>query len=1329
MPEVKNTFVTGIMNKDLDERLIPEGVYIHAENVSVDSADAGNIGAVKNQKGNVLIGDLPAVTNRQLTNARTIGAVASEKDNLIYWLIAADEFDGIYEYNEISGTLVRVLQSNKSTPTSVSKLNFNKEFVVTGINYVNGFLFWTDNYNPPRKINISRVKADVNGNGGYAVDDPRIDQDINVIMAPPLNAPKLRFENTEDPTLKDQANNMEDRFMYFSYRYKYIDNQYSSLSPFSAVAFQAKDYLVDYNAGFNKAMLNKYNLAYITIFTGNEFVKEIQIVMRDARSLNTFIIDTIDKENSNISNNVYNEYKFSNDKTYSVLSPEQLTRLFDNVPLLAKAQDYVGNRIMYGNYTQFYDVFEQIILSVKYKSFDILDEGAPIQTFRSDRDYQIGIQYLDNYGRATTVLAPDNLNNNLSTVYIPPSQSNKGNSITVNVANRPPQWATNYRLVIKQGKRDYYNIFPIYFYLKDQFRYFLIHESDKDKIPVGEYIIFKSSPSGPTFSNKKYKVIELKSQPKNFIQGAQAGLYFKIKVDSPSELNNSLGLTSFFTDSYGTSTIGGNSIQATIISNLNSSIKYAENPIYYGEANPTVLTLSSPPTNPNISPNRYNFVGSYRITVQVISTTQFRWTNAVEFNGSWITANISLNTPYWINLGTSSLPTNQQLGLGVWIVWNSQPAIGDSWKINLRGDRQYQYFTAGTSWPIDLAYCPLAIDVYNNQNIIPGDIIEIKINETLNPNAENITQTFYSNGSYVNLEEWFVESLAYQEFKYTDINGVELNENAVSFRRGYNFTDIISSNSAISQITSGPLGNNYSTILNSPVFMIIRGSGSVGGSGSGSGSETNRMSASITLRRFDNSLIAETVPEENDLDIYHELSRTFPIRNNLHNVVWTFADATIAPFAVGLVFNPTILGQLVPGSTPSANDQMHNYVVGENIYVKSANPNLPNGYYEVISIIDPYNVVINYVLPAYTVPYSGTAGYDVQEQNQTTILGARIVLNNPRSTVNSDFNGWAYANGLETNRIRDDWNGFTLQYSPRTSAIIDGYGRKVSRNAICYSSIFGENTGINRLNEFNLSTANFKYLDGEYGSIQKLYARESDLLVLQEDKVSIVLYEKNILSDATGGGSIASIPEVLGNQVMFPHEYGISKNPESFATWGSQAFFTDARRGVALAMSDNQLVEISDTGMKDYFIDLLRDYPNTQKLGAYDPNNQLYTLSNNSITILGCTLALSRNQWSVGRASINNINLFTIITDVNWTLAVVSNGFGTDWVTGFQTSGYQTSDVFANVAQNNSGAVRSVIFRVTYCGKTVDFTLTQGRSKPIVLNVVVNHDPPPKINN
>ena len=54
----------------------------------------------------------------------------------------------------------------------------------------------------------------------------------------------------------------------------------------------------------------------------------------------------------------------------------------------------------------------------------------------------------------------------------------------------------------------------------------------------------------------------------------------------------------------------------------------------------------------------------------------------------------------------------------------------------------------------------------------------------------------------------------------------------------------------------------------------------------------------------------------------------------------------------------------------------------------------------------------------------------------------------------------------------------------------------------------------------------------EFGSIQKLHARDTDLLVLQEDKVSRVLYGKNLLSDAVGGGAVTSSPQVLGNQTL-----------------------------------------------------------------------------------------------------------------------------------------------------------------------------------------------------
>ena len=68
-----------------------------------------------------------------------------------------------------------------------------------------------------------------------------------------------------------------------------------------------------------------------------------------------------------------------------------------------------------------------------------------------------------------------------------------------------------------------------------------------------------------------------------------------------------------------------------------------------------------------------------------------------------------------------------------------------------------------------------------------------------------------------------------------------------------------------------------------------------------------------------------------------------------------------------------------------------------------------------------------------------------------------------------------------------------------------------------------------------MSNANFKYLDQDFGSIQKLYSRDTDLVVFQENKVSKVLYEKNLLSDAVGGGTIASIPQVLGTQIVVEH--------------------------------------------------------------------------------------------------------------------------------------------------------------------------------------------------
>ena len=465
--ELKKTFLAGKMNKDLDQRLLSGGQYSDALNITIDTSEGSNIGSVSNSLGNTLKGDITTILNSYTpaigsTNARTIGAIEYEALNLIYWFVAADEYDAIFEYNEIDNTIAQVLICTK-TGGNPSTLNFNQEYLITGVNYLPGhkddgaLLFWTDNYNPPRKINIARAKS-------YSVDDSRIDNDIDVIIRPPLQAPAIYPSKGVS-----QSNNMEERFLYFSYRYKYVDNEYSSMSPFSGVAFKPSEYQVDPFSGDNAAMVNEYNECRIVFETGNQFVQEIQLLAYDTRSLNVKIVKSIDKEEEQLNDNAVGSYTFNNNKIYAPLPSDQVTRLFDNVPLLAKSQEIIGNRLIYGNYTQFQDV-DEVLFSVTYSSTDT-SKGEPISTFRTDRDYEVGIIYGDDYGRMTTALI-----SNDNSVYIPPSVSDKGNSLKVRIENTAPVWATNYRLVVKQSKKEYYNIFPLWYYVDGPFRYFRIND-------------------------------------------------------------------------------------------------------------------------------------------------------------------------------------------------------------------------------------------------------------------------------------------------------------------------------------------------------------------------------------------------------------------------------------------------------------------------------------------------------------------------------------------------------------------------------------------------------------------------------------------------------------------------------------------------------------------------------------------------------------------------------------------------------------------------------------------------------------------------------------
>ena len=219
-------------------------------------------------------------------------------------------------------------------------------------------------------------------------------------------------------------------------------------------------------------------------------------------------------------------------------------------------------------------------------------------------------------------------------------------------------------------------------------------------------------------------------------------------------------------------------------------------------------------------------------------------------------------------------------------------------------------------------------------------------------------------------------------------------------------------------------------------------------------------------------------------------------------------------------------------------------------------------------------------------------------------------------TIDTDFaNCITFYNGVESRTIFDRLTTNNILLGNRVFTTTESIYKQTRRAAdLTYSGVFQGEIGINKLNEFNLSLANFKELEESFGPIQKLFARETDVLVLQEDKISYVLAGKNLLSDSVGGGSVTSIPEVLGTQIARTEEYGISFNPESFASYGYDRYFTDVKRGAVLQLrggsaQSDKLTVISEFGMRSFFRDTLEPKLYKKVVGSYDQYSNEYVLS------------------------------------------------------------------------------------------------------------------------
>mgnify|MGYP003133385888 CR=1 FL=1 len=176
---------------------------------------------------------------------------------------------------------------------------------------------------------------------------------------------------------------------------------------------------------------------------------------------------------------------------------------------------------------------------------------------------------------------------------------------------------------------------------------------------------------------------------------------------------------------------------------------------------------------------------------------------------------------------------------------------------------------------------------------------------------------------------------------------------------------------------------------------------------------------------------------------------------------------------------------------------------------------------------------------------------------------------------------------IEESRIKGGFGNVQMDLGVRAYLDEEDPIQQHRFNTLIYSGIYNSRTGINRTNEFPIGTNITRSANPQYNAIQKIYAEENNLVVLQEDKCSRCLIDKNAIYNAEGGGSVTTSNQVLGEIVPYTGEYGISKNPESFAIYANRKYFVDRHRNAVLRLSNNGVTEISEYGMRDYFRDRL----------------------------------------------------------------------------------------------------------------------------------------------
>jgi hypothetical protein len=399
-----------------------------------------------------------------------------------------------------------------------------------------------------------------------------------------------------------------------------------------------------------------------------------------------------------------------------------------------------------------------------------------------------------------------------------------------------------------------------------------------------------------------------------------------------------------------------------------------------------------------------------------------------------------------------------------------------------------------------------------------------------------------------------------------------------------------------------------------------------------------------------NPAIFETEPKEGvDLDIYYEASSSIPVFPITNENKYSYIP-------VGTTFLPS------PQTATASTINWASVFITSWSNVSETNPintihlSTPVTTTDILALLSATDAVIDMLKDNGEVVSIKISGVEYDANGDVVALAIE-----PQKRVGLGwFNCWSFNNGIESNRIGDTFNNPFISNGVAASTTTETqYAEEHRKYGLIYSGIYNSTSGVNDLNQFIAAEKITKDINPVYGSIQKLKAgwgQGGDLIALCEDRILKILANKDALYNADGNTNLTSTNSVLGQAIPYSGEYGISKNPESFASEAYRAYFTDRVRGTVMRLSMDGLTPISDYGMSDWFKDNLK--LSNRAVGSFDDRKNEYNVSLSNVVNL--TVKVPATSKNVNQPPFYAQAIFTIHKDYSYLIQVgdIVSGIG-----------------------------------------------------------------------